>query len=123
MPAYHTNQNPNNQNSWSPGRPIKGCLEPNAPDERSRFDAELERRARYHENSGESESEAWQAAADDLGSLEHQRWIAGYRCSCPGCVKHIEALERINRTLAVECDRLQAQLKAAALHGRDRRAA
>lgn len=91
--------------------------------ERRRYDAELEARARYHENSGESESESWQAAADDLGSLEHQRWIAGYRCNCPGCIRHIEALERINRTLAVEVDRLHAQLKAAALHGRDRRAA
>jgi len=91
--------------------------------ERSRYAAELEARARFYEGTGAAESEAWQAAADDLGSLEHQRWIAGYRCNCPGCVQHIEALERINRTLAVECDRLQAQLKAAALHGRDRRAA
>jgi len=45
------------------------------------------------------------------------------RCSCAGCVRHIEALERINRTLAVEVDRLQAQLDAAALRGRDRRVA
>ncbi len=114
MQPYHTSENPNNQNSWPP--------DARSP-ERSRFDAELEARARYHENSGEPESEAWQQAADDLGSFEHQQWIAQFRCSCPGCVRHIEALERINRTLAVECDRLQAQLKAAALHGRDRRAA
>jgi hypothetical protein len=91
--------------------------------ERRRYDAELESRAHFYEGTGAAESEAWQAAADDLGSLEHQQWIAGYRCNCPGCIRHIEALERINRTLAVECDRLRAQLKAAALHGRDRRVA
>jgi hypothetical protein len=109
--------------TWSPGRPVKGCLEPNAPDARTRYDAALERRARYYEGQGESESSSWQLAADDLGSLEHQQWLAQFRCTCFGCGRHIEALERINRTLAVECDRLQAQLKAAALHGRDRRAA
>ena len=32
MQRYHTEENTDNQNSWSPGRPIKGCLEPNALD-------------------------------------------------------------------------------------------
>jgi hypothetical protein len=90
---------------------------------RGHYDQALEARARYYESQGEPESESWQLAADDLGSLEHQRWIAQFRCNCPGCVRHIEALERINRTLAIKCDRLQAQLKAAAVHGRDRRVA
>jgi len=111
---YHSHPAPHKFKTWPP--------DARSP-ERSRYDAELEARARYHENSGESESESWQLAAVDLGSFEHQQWIAQFRCNCPGCVRHIEALERINRTLAVECDRLQAQLKAAALRGRDRRAA
>jgi hypothetical protein len=114
MKQYHTSENSNNQNSWPP--------DARSP-ERRRYDAALEARARFYEGTGAAESESWQAAADDLGSFEQQQWIAQFRCNCPGCVRHIEALERINRTLAVEVDRLQAQLKAAALHGRDRRAA
>jgi hypothetical protein len=108
--------------TYAPSRPVKGCLEPNAPDARHHYDAELEARARYHENSGESESESWQAAADDLGDFEHWRWIT-QPCARPGCLQHLRRLEQLNGQLAREVDRLQAQLDAAALRGRDRRAA
>ncbi len=90
--------------------------------DRGQYNQRLEARARYHESKGAPESEAWQQAADDLGSFEHWRWST-QPCARPGCIQHLRRLERINRTLAIKCDRLQAQLKAAAVHGRDRRVA
>jgi hypothetical protein len=90
--------------------------------ERRRYDAALQRRARFHEGTGAAESEAWQLAEVDLGDFEHWRWIT-QPCARPGCLQHLRRLEELNAQLAREVDRLQAQLDAAALRDRDRRAA
>ncbi len=87
--------------TWSPGRPIKGCAEPNAQDAR-RYDAELEARARFYEGTGEAESESWQAAADDLGDFEHWRWINQRRRRRPSRAERpVEVQRLLNRTHAL----------------------
>jgi len=88
--------------TWSPGRPVKGCLEPNAPDARRRYDGELEAHTRSYENQGYAETEAWQAALTDLGDVEHWRWINQRRRRRPSRAERpVEVQRLLNRMHAL----------------------
>jgi len=70
--------------------------------ERRRYDAELEARVRYHESQGEPESSSWQMAADDLGDVEHWRWINQRRRRRPSRAERpVEVQRLLNRTHAL----------------------
>jgi hypothetical protein len=77
-----------------------------SPDARSpehrRYAAELEARARFYEGTDAAESEAWQAAADDLGDFEHWRWIKQRRRRRPSRAERpVEVQRLLNRTHAL----------------------